>query len=351
MKKYLLPESYNAYKANLHCHTECSDGNIPAAEMKEKYVARGFQIVAFTDHDVLVDHSYLNDENFLTILAFEMDNTEPLNEDKSNLGNRKNLHMNCFAKSPDARQPYFYRTQFVEQYKGDFLEKYKDLIRFDPNDPGRERIYNFECINAMIKEANDMGFLVTLNHPINSRQCYNDYMNYEGLAAVEMFNYGCISRGFDDHANVIYDDLLRTGQRLFITAGDDYHNEDECEPIGPDEVPHGYKAYTVIKAPKLEYGAVIDALMNRRCYATMGPEIHAIWVEDGRIHVKCSPARTIGLMCGFRRGELHEGKNGEPFTETSFAIREKDRYCRITVTDHEGYVAESCAYFTDEMFD
>ena len=348
MRKYLLPKDGTFYKANLHCHTECSDGNIPASEMKKKYTDRGYSIVAFTDHDVLVDHSYLNDENFLTILGFEMDNTEALTD--TNLGNRKNLHMNCFSKTPHNKQPWFYRTHYSEKYTGEFLEKYKDKICFDPTDPGHERVYNFDCINEMIAAANEGGFLVSLNHPTWSRQNYNDYMNYKGLASVEMFNWGGLSRGFDDHANVVYDDILRSGQRLFITAGDDYHNEDECEQtLGEHDISHGYGCWTMIKAEKLEYGAVIDALMNRHCYATTGPEIHELYVEDGRLYVKCSPAHTISIQCGFRRGALQVEKPGEPFTEASFEIREKDKYYRVTVTDHNGKIAESCAYFIDEM--
>lgn len=349
MRKYLIPETGNFYKANLHCHTECSDGNIPASEMKKKYVERGFQIVAFTDHDVLVNHSYLNDENFLTLLGFEMDNTEALAPDNSNLGNRKNLHMNCFSKTPENRQPYFYRTHYSDMYTGDFLEKYKDYICFDPNDPGKERVYNFECINAMIKEANDMGFLVTLNHPVWSRQNYSDYMNYEGLAAVEMFNFGGISAGYLDFAQVVYDDILRSGQRLFLTAGDDYHNQDEVIPLGETDPVHGYGAWTMIKAEKLEYGAIIDALMNRHCYTSMGPEIHALYVEDGKLHVKCSPARSISITCGFRRADIRMRNDGGLISEASFDIREKDKYYRVSVVDEHGYSAESCAYFIDEM--
>ncbi|MBQ8551922.1 MAG: hypothetical protein IJ428_03805, partial [Clostridia bacterium] len=344
MKKFLLPETGNFYKANLHCHTECSDGNIPAVYMKKKYVERGYSIVAFSDHDVLVDHSYLNDENFLTLLAFEMDNTEALTA--TNLGNRKNLHMNCFSKTPHNRQPYFYRTKYSEKLCGELYEKYKAHLCFDVNDPGRERVYSFDCINEMIAAANENGFLVALNHPVWSRQNYGDYMNYKGLAAVEMYNYGGLSRGYNDYCPVVYDDILRSGQRLFLTAGDDYHNEGDDHD---HDIPHGFGAYTMIKAPSLEYGAVIDALMNRHCYTTMGPEIHALWVEDGRIHIKCSPARSVSITCGFRRCEAHYAKEGEVFTETSFELREKDIYYRLTVTDHRGNTASSCAYFVDEM--
>ena len=37
MKKYLLPENCNFYKANLHSHTNWSDGYISPEEMKKVY--------------------------------------------------------------------------------------------------------------------------------------------------------------------------------------------------------------------------------------------------------------------------------------------------------------------------
>ena len=39
MKKYLLPENGNFYKANLHCHTTVSDGNWTPEEVKKNYMA------------------------------------------------------------------------------------------------------------------------------------------------------------------------------------------------------------------------------------------------------------------------------------------------------------------------
>ena len=39
MKKHLLPESGNFYKANLHCHTILSDGQKTPEQIKEEYKA------------------------------------------------------------------------------------------------------------------------------------------------------------------------------------------------------------------------------------------------------------------------------------------------------------------------
>ena len=49
MKQYLLSETGTFYRANLHCHTTCSDGKTTPEETKEAYKNEGYSIIAFTD--------------------------------------------------------------------------------------------------------------------------------------------------------------------------------------------------------------------------------------------------------------------------------------------------------------
>ena len=56
MKKYLLPRNGKFYKANMHAHTTVSDGRLSPEEMKRAFMERGYSIVAFTDHEVMVPH-------------------------------------------------------------------------------------------------------------------------------------------------------------------------------------------------------------------------------------------------------------------------------------------------------
>ena len=49
--KHLLPKVARFFRANLHTHSTCSDGVLTPREIKEAYKARGYQIVAFTDHE------------------------------------------------------------------------------------------------------------------------------------------------------------------------------------------------------------------------------------------------------------------------------------------------------------
>ena len=56
MKRYLLPETGRFFKANLHCHSNLSDGQLSPEEIKKIYMDKGYSIVAYTDHDILLPH-------------------------------------------------------------------------------------------------------------------------------------------------------------------------------------------------------------------------------------------------------------------------------------------------------
>lgn len=77
MTHYLLPENGCFYKANLHTHTTISDGRYTPEEIKDYYKARGYSVIAYTDHDVMVDHSDLNDGDFLAITSYEVETNGP----------------------------------------------------------------------------------------------------------------------------------------------------------------------------------------------------------------------------------------------------------------------------------
>ena len=76
MKQYLLPRDGQFYKANLHCHTNYSDGTLTPAQVKELYTSLGYSVVAFTDHDLLIAHDELNDDRFLALHGFEVEINE-----------------------------------------------------------------------------------------------------------------------------------------------------------------------------------------------------------------------------------------------------------------------------------
>jgi hypothetical protein len=45
-------------KGCLHAHTTCSDGKLSPQEVANSYESKGYDFIAFTDHDYLLKHNY-----------------------------------------------------------------------------------------------------------------------------------------------------------------------------------------------------------------------------------------------------------------------------------------------------
>jgi hypothetical protein len=154
---------------------------------------------------------------------------------------------------------------------------------------------------------------------------------------MEICNYGCIAGGHDEYNAKEYDDMLRSGKKLYCIATDDNHNKRD----------DSFGGFTMIKAQRLEYAAITIALMKGNFYASQGPEIYELWFEDGYINIICSDAKQIVMTTAGRR---HDIAKGEPINQASFKIEPDDVYIRITVTDMHGKHADTNAYFTENLF-
>ena len=332
MKKYLLPEGGSFYKANLHCHTTVSDGAKTPEEIKKIYKNMGYSIVAYTDHNVLVPHPELNDDSFLALNGFEGDVTSSDNS----IGYYKTCHICYIAIDPDnTTMPFLYHSKF--------FEKYSDVVKYNCGD--YKRVYSTECINDMIKKGREAGYFVTYNHPTWSLEEYSDYLNYDGMNAVEMFNGGCICAGYDDWNPRVYEDLLRNGKKIYCIGSDDNHNRAE---VGSPDCDSGW-AFTVIKADSLAYSDVTKALVDGSFYASEAPEIYELYVEDGEVHIKCSPAARITITYDVRLAFALNAPEGETVTEATFKTHYDYGWFRLTVIDREGKRACTNAYYFDDF--
>lgn len=339
MRKYLLPENGNFYKANLHCHTSISDGCKTPEQVKEIYKSLGYSVVAYTDHDVLIPHNDLCDDEFVALNAFEVETNEnkPLPFEHI-----KTCHI-CFIalEQDNIVQPLWHRTGYLFAN----APQHRSEVTFDDSEPDYVRVYSGEKQSEMMKTGRDKGFFVTYNHPTWSIENYNDYINYEGMHAFEMFNGSCIACGFDDYNPRVYDDLLRAGKKIYCIGADDNHNGAE---LGSRYCDSGV-AYTVIKAPELKYRTITKALEDGNFYASEGPEIYELWYEDGYVHIKCSGADSISCMYAIRKAGVVFSENDIPVYEATFDIPQNCGYFRITVTDKHGKHACTNAYFVEDL--
>ncbi len=338
MRKYLLPKDGNFYKANLHCHTTCSDGKLSPEQIKAAYMEKGYSVVAYTDHYLILPHTELCDENFVALHGYELEvhsDTEPMSQSKK-------THLNLIALSPDnLLQVAYHRSKYV---KGNMRAKRAEAT-FDESLPDYERIHSPECVSEIMQTAREHGYFVTYNHPTWSLDDYRDYANYNGMHAMEMYNYSSFNAGFEEVNGRVYDDILRTGKRIFCVGGDDNHNNHPLDSSRCDS----FGAFTVIKASKLSYTNITDALLKGNFYASMGPEIKELYYEDGKVHIKTSAAERIIMHCGCRRSFVAIREKGKRLTFASFNVPDDAVYVRFTVVDKQGHRADSNAYFIDEL--
>ena len=341
MKKYLLPQNGNFYKANLHCHTTYSDGRRTPKEIKHLYKSLGYSVVAYTDHDIMISHSDLDDESFLALNGFEMEVDEP---EVNKYGYRKCCHV-CFIglERDNLVQPCWNR----ERYVWGNAVSHRPEVKIDENEPDYIRRFGSEGISDMMRRCREKGFFVTYNHPTWSLEDYSDYMGYDGMHAFEMFNGGCNAVGYDDYNPRVYDDMLRGGKKIYAIGADDNHN---AHADGTRRSDSGW-AWTTVKAEKLEYRTITRALEEGNFYASEGPEIYELWYEDGKVHIRCSDADRICCNYKARHAEIAVAENGVPVTEATFGFKPEWGYLRITVIDPQGRHACTNAYFAEDLCD
>lgn len=315
MKKYLLPKCGEFYKANMHCHSTLSDGRLTAETLKNEYLKRGYSIIAYTDHDKFITHNDLSDDGFLALNSYEADISD---WEVGDSHFRRCYHFNCYALSNQENSVVLPKPE------------YKDM----------------DGINAYIKNLNENGFIVCYNHPYWSMQNLDDYRELDGLFAMEIFNFSAYNGdGVDGNQTQVYDSMLRLGKKIFCIACDDNH---DAKPLGhPNNDSFG--GFIMIKAEKFDYNTIMAAIQNGEFYASAGPEIDELYIEDKTVKIKCSPAVRITLSTAGRRCGVANSLEGQTLTEAEFSTDSTDKYIRLEVTDERGKRANTRAYFLDEF--
>ena len=168
------------------------------------------------------------------------------------------------------------------------------------------------------------------------------------MNAMEICNYASFAGGFYEYNPRVYDDLLKLGNRIYCIGSDDNHNEGDINSLGYG----AFGAFTMIKADSLDYRTVTKALVDGNFYASQGPEIYSLTFEDGVVNVTTSPAKKVTLETGVRYVSARYPKNRDSYvTEATFKVEPNCVYFRITVYDEHGKIANTNAYFLDELFE
>lgn len=338
MKKYLLPRYGKFYKANMHSHTVCSDGKITPEELKRLYKEKGYSILAYTDHEIMLPHTELCDDEFLPITGIEI-----AIDGGAWSPYTKTYHLNIYSPEPDrcTTKAYFHG----EVWGGALNYKTDEMIV-----PGqRPRKYSKEFVQWIIDSANEEGCLVCYNHPVWSLQEKEDYAGLRGFWGVEWYNTGCANSQYLDTMEPIVD-LLREGERrVFPVAADDCHN-----------LPDMFGGWLMVKAKSLVYSEVFDALKRGDFYSSTGPEIKALYLEGTSLTVKTSAAKKITVIADHRWARNVRAEDGKSVNAATFDLKSlidnaksapegRNSWFRLEVTDKNGHRAITRAYFLDEL--
>ena len=203
----------------------------------------------------------------------------------------------------------------------------------------------------MIAEAKAMGYLVSYNHPNWSKQTYNHYIGLEGVTALEVYNTGCAVGGWTlDESDHVLDDFLMEGKRVYPVATDDNH--------GTHDMCGGWVRF---KAPELSYDAIMNAYEKGDFYASWGPEIEALYLEDGVLKLDFPADSHVCRVAVHSAARWAAARYGEDMTHVEVDLKgffgdmerlhyPADRgYFRVVVFDAKGNRAITRGYFLDEL--
>ena len=306
-RKYLFNKDYKFYKGNFHCHSTCSDGVATPEQIKEAYMQKGYSVVAYSDHNVMIPHTELIDENFVAITAGEYN----FSDQYSRWPNDGQYHLNFFAKNKDQ----------------------EGFIPF-------EMEYSTKNVSKIFDDAHKAGFLCELCHPRWSYNAPRDFVDIENMDAFEIMNGGSERATCDGECEYEYDLFMRYGNKpVTVLGGDDNHGYDDR-----------FWGWTWLSLPELTYDSVINAVEKGECYASWGPEIKEAYVEDNKLYIKTSPCKKIGVLTNTRACATAYASDGENLlTEAVLDLNFDFKYMRVCVVDNANNRAVTKAYLKEEL--
>lgn len=296
MKRSTFSPQGNWYKGNTHTHTTVSDGRTPPAELAAIYRNAGYHFLALTDHDVYGIHNELNTDDFLVLPGVELAYAIP-----GEKGFRQH-HIVGLGIPGENRYAHGQRVDY-------------------PRDIPPQQLVDM---------LHDNGNLAIYAHPYWSHTRMEALGGLRGLLGMEIYNNTCEVGSGCGYSVDYYNQLLWDGGRLFCFASDDSHQhaKDYCG------------GFIVVKAPALTHNDIIDAIRAGSFYASNGPELLDFYEEDGIVHIKCSPCRTISLQTDICPGYAAHAQEGD-LTHAEFHLPEGAGYVRVYCEDTHGHIAWS----------
>ncbi|QGY43318.1 hypothetical protein GM418_06485 [Maribellus comscasis] len=274
------------YKAALHVHTTSSDGDVDVTTRLKQYREKGFDVVAVTDHRTTNDLSGFSDKKFLALSSIE-------------------FHPQTYSGAP-THHLLGYGLPHPYTYNGDLSAQ------------------------EMIDDIKSKGAKVFYAHPYWTGHTYIEMTEVSGYLGLEVHNEVCQDAD-SGSGRMHWDQMLNNGHVLSGLASDDVH---KSSGVG--------KAWTMIKADKLDDKSILEALELGSFYASKGPEIKNYQLNsEGLIKVECSAVKKIVFRTsGAGNGSVFKAENGNDLRSAEWDLSKKNpKWVRCEVTDKDGNTA------------
>ena len=285
-------------KAELHLHTDRSDGTLAPADAVAAYRDDGYDAVAVTDHDQFFGPADLDDPGLLLIPAQE-------------------VHL---GKETDDRCAYHIVALGITE----------DIPRQDSG-------------QAAVNAIREQGGLAILCHPLWSSMLQEEMDSIHGCFAVEIWN-GVCERMLNKGNSVFYWDSYLTRfdpselepgdppRPLWGLAVDDAHRY-------PEDLGKGWVWVQVPRRGQPTANTILEALRQGAFYSTQGPRIETLTTEEGLLTVCTSSAVSVRFVGS--AGRVRSRVTGDHVKRAEYQIVGDERYVRVEVEDRGGRVAWS----------
>lgn len=291
------------YKGNTHTHTLNSDGDSTPEAVVKWYKDNRYNFLFITDHEFLTPVEPLNREfgvpgEFVIFSGQEV--TDSLN--------KKPLHINGLGL----------RTVCMPQKGTTVVENLQK---------------NIDCVRAA-------GGVPQINHP-NFGWALNadDIRKLERASLIEIYNghpfVNNLGGGGSPGAEMIWDDLLSSGMKIYGVADDDSHY---FKRLGDRSAPTPGQAWIFVRAVELTTTEILAAIERGDFYASTGVELASIDTTPKQITVNIKEEKWSRYLVQFI------GKGGRVLrTVTSnpaiYTIRGNEAYVRAKVIESNGKIA------------
>lgn len=286
-----FPDEGLFLKGCLHCHSVVTDGTFSPEELVNKYKKAGYSFLSVTDHNVLVSHKALQDDNFIILNGLEHDIAYSA---------YKCIHLIGICQEG--------------KYETDY-----SCHRFSP-----EEINDQGLVDLM----NHDGQFVFVGHPLWSRMEPEELEKLEGYRAIEVFNYISEREDHEGYSEFYWEYLLRHGKKVNAIASDDTHFEGDL-----------FGGWVSVKAEDMSEKAILNALYEGAYYSSTGPEIYDFGMNGEEVYIKCSPCREVYFVSYPTRGGSCIDIESASLTDAKYRLRGGERYVRAVCVDHNGHKA------------